>query len=301
MKFNYVQIGSKNYRKLADFYIKVLDFKEVKKNEYLKNKEGVILTAPGFSDDNPIYFGIVKAEKGTNAKINDIGYAHTCYETVDVKACVKRLLKYGGSFQSTLKYPKLNPCVYCKDPEGNVVEFHIPFPSPDTKLFLTISSLLGLKHDKGIRKELGNSGIKFIHVNMISNDWTKLSSFYKNVFGATDFGKLKDHSGAYKEKVIGIKNVHVIGHHILLPNYYLSYPTFEVFTYLIKGRSEACDDDSLGINAIGLETTDLDKDIELIEKSGGNLIKKNDDLTVMSDIQGGIIYLKNACTANELT
>lgn len=293
MKFNYVQIGSINYRKLADFYIKVLDFKETTKNEYLEGREGILLLAPGFDDDNPIYFGIVKAEDGDNAKINDIGYAHTCYETVDVKACVKRLLKYGGSFQSTLTFPKLNPCVYCKDPDGNVVEFHIPFSSPDAKLGLTVSSLLGLKHDKGVRKELGKSGIKFIHVNMISEDWNKLCDFYKEITDATDFGKLKDHSGGYKEKVIGIKDVHVVGHHILLPNYKLSYPTFEIFTYSIKGRNKPCSDSSIGINAIGYETNNLDEDIKLIEKAGGKFIKKDDKLAIMSDIQDAIFYLKN--------
>lgn len=285
MKFKYVQIGSKDYKRLASFYTNVLNFKEAKNNEWLNTNEGILLEAPGFNDD-PLYLGIIKATEGDNAKINDKGYAHICFETTDVKRMVKRLKQYGGSFQSTLKCPTINPCVYCKDIDGNVVEFHIPFPSVDAKTSLTVSSLLGLKKDKDLKT------LKFIHVNMITDKWEDLTSFYEKTFDTTSFGKLKDHSGSYKEKVIGIKGVHVVGHHVLVPGYYNSYPTFEVFNYSIKGKDEPRSEKEIGINAIGFTSKDLENDINKIINAGGKLIEKTKDYVLMSDIQGSRIYLR---------
>lgn len=292
MKFKYVQIGAKDYKALADFYINALDFVKVDDDSWLDGKEGIVLQAPGFDDGNAVLFGFIPSTKGASAQINDKGFAHTCYETTDVKGAVKRLVKFGGGFQSTLKHPTINPCVYCKDPEGNVVEFHVPFPSPDAKIGVTVASLLGLKPDKAIRKGKGKSGMKFIHVNLITDDWTALCDYYKTVFGATDFGNLKDHSGGYKEKVIGVAGVHVIGHHILLPDYKASYPTLEIFTYSIQGRKEVCDETALGINAIGFECTDLEKDLESIVNAGGKFFEKTNTLTIAGDLQGGRLLLK---------
>ncbi len=292
MKFKYVQIGAKDYKKLSEFYINVCFFKKAEDQSWLHGREGVVLKALGFEKDNPIYFGFVPASKGNVAQINDVGFAHTCYETVDVCAFIKRLKKFGGSFQSTLKNPEKKPCVYCKDIEGNVVEFHIPFPSKEAKIGLTISSLLGWKKDKAAREDVGESSIKFIHVNMISEDWRSLCDFYNNCLGSTDFGKLKDHSGAFKEKVIGIKDVHVIGQHILIPDYKLSYPTFEIFTYSIKGRKNPCDENSLGINQIGFESKDFKKDLETWAKFGGKILNKNSDFIEMEDIQSDKILIR---------
>lgn len=293
MKLSYVQIGCRNYKRLADFYKRVCDFKDSNDNSWLRGQEGVVLEACGIDDDKTIYFGFVPGTTGTSAKINDIGFAHTCYETVDVKAAVKRLVKYGGTFQSTMKNPYNQPCVYCKDIEGNVVEFHIPFISKDTNAFVTITSLLHFRKDKEIKKESGNSKIKFIHVNIISEDYRSLCDYYNSVFASEDTGKLKDHSGKFKESVIGIKDVHVVGQHVLLPGFYASYPTLEIFTYNIKGRTKPCDLNSLGINVIGFDSFNIKKDLRAIVKNGGKIIKEDEEFNVVFDKQEDYLIIRN--------
>jgi len=292
MLFNYVQIGTKDVNRLVDFYIKALDFKVSDDKEYLNGEEGVVLEAPGFKD-NKVLFGFVKRTKGKAREINDRGYAHIAFETVDVEACVNRLVKYGGTFQSTLENPSKKPCVYCKDIDGNIVEFHIPFPSKDASVFETLVCLAHLKHDKGVRKELGHSNLKFIHVNMITEDYRKLLDSYNASFGSTDTGKIKDHSGTFKENVIGVKGVHVLGKHVLLPGFFKSYPTFEVFQYSIKGDDKVIGLDNLGINAIGFKSDNLEQDIELITKNGGRFVENiNDNLVLVEDMQGSKIFLR---------
>jgi len=294
MKFSYVQIGARDLDKLTYFYEKVLDFKKYDDNSWLNGQEGVVMAAPGFSDDKKVLFGFVKSNKGDNRKINDKGYAHICFETVDVEGAINRLKKYGGSFQSTLEDPEKQPCVYCKDIEGNIVEFHIPFPSKDSSIINTLLCLLHLKKDKGIRNETGKSGLRFIHVNIITEDpWRDFCDHYNSLFNCEDTGKIKDHSGEFKENVIGVKGVHVLGKHVLLPGFYLSYPTVEIFEYSIKGKNVVPEFDDIGLNAIGFISNDFDKDKEHFIKNGGNFVKDlNDNMILMQDKQGDLIILK---------
>ncbi|MCQ2409373.1 MAG: VOC family protein [Clostridia bacterium] len=292
MRFSYVQIGAKDIDKLTAFYEKVCDFKKTDDKKWLNGQDGVVMEAPGFSSDSKVLFGFVKSDKGEARKINDRGYAHICFETVDMKGAISRLKKYGGSFQSTMDNPLKAPCVYCKDIEGNIVEFHIPFPSKDASIGKTLTSLLGLKKDKGIRNETGNTDLKFIHVNIITEDWRGLCDHFNTMFGSEDTGKIKDHSGSFKEGVIGVPGVHVIGKHILLPGFYLSYPTVEIFEYSIKGKDTVPQLDEIGLSAIGFKSDDLDKDKDIIIKNGGAFVKDlGEGSLLMKDKQGDLVIL----------
>ena len=283
--FAYVQIGAKNVEALSDFYRKALDFVPAHKDEWLGGKKGKTFYCPGFEDGLAPVFGIVEAEKGAASKINDVGFAHICFETRNVKAALRRFIKCGGSFVSTLKLPKLNPCVYCADPEGNIVEFHIPFPAEGTfkEKAVMAGSLLGLMADKSLR---------FIHVNIISDDWKRTIGFYESICDSEWFGTMKDHSGGYKSKVIGIEGVHVIGQHLLLKGLGKGYPTLEIFTYSIPGKQEVCDDTELGINAVGFKARDPAALADAIEKAGGRVLERRDDCILAADDQNGRIYIR---------
>lgn len=286
MKFSYVQIGCRDCRALADFYINALDFQPCDASEWLLGKEGITLRAPGFEDPAmaPV-FGFVPAAEGSSAKINDAGYAHVCFETTSVKAAVKRLVKNGGGFVSTMKNPQIHPCVYCKDPEGNVVEFHIPFPSGTEKgeKARLVGSLLGL---------VPNSGLKFIHVNVITSDWEKMIAFYQAITPCRKFGKLKDHQGSYKSQVIGIPDVHVVGQHILMEGFCSSWPTFEVFSYSIPGRAEPCSEKAAGLNLIGFSSDHVEDDAAMVAEAGGKILSLQNGTALAEDLQGGRILIR---------
>ncbi len=291
--FSYVQIGAKNSEALADFYIKTLGFSKSSEKQWLPG-EGRVLTAPGYDKEHAITFGFVPAFKGSNAQINDAGYAHICFETTDVRGAVKRFLKYGGSFQSTLANAEKQPCVYMKDPEGNIVEFHVPFPGVATSAGKTIASILGLLPDRSIRSENPEkkSSLKFIHVNFITENWQKLCDYYKSVLGAADYGKLKDHQGKYKSGVIGVPEVNVVGRHILLPGLEKDYPTFEIFTYSVKGRQTVAESDSLGINLIGFTTESLKSSADDFVSAGGKLVSEKEDCASVLDPDGNRIIIR---------
>ncbi len=293
-RFSYVQIGARDPRALAEFYKKAVGFKDAEDNSFLMGKEGVCLTAPGFPEGGGPVFGFVPAATGDNSGINDCGFAHTCYETRDVKGAVRNFIKCGGSFWSTMKKPEIHPCVYCKDPEGNVVEFHIPFPATGafSEKLVMAGSLLGLMPDKRLRRGDTSEAVRFIHVNIICPDWEKMCGFYDDVFGCSYFGKLKDHSGGYKEQVIGIKGVHVLGQHILLPGFHADYPTLEIFTYSVPGRPHPCCEEEIGINMIGFTCEDREKTAEDILAHGGTVNYAKDGMIMAGDLQNGRIMLR---------
>ena len=293
-RFSYVQIGAKDPTALAAFYVKAMGFVPCEDKSWLRGKEGICLTAPGFEAGNAPVFGFISANGGDSACINDAGFAHTCYETKDVKAAVRNLLKCGGSIHSTMKHPENHPCVYCKDPEGNVVEFHIPFPADQSlgAYAKTAGSLLGLMPEKNLRRGDATGAIKFIHVNLICPDWEKLCSFYRDVFGCVNTGKQKDHEGNYKEQVIGVPGVHVVGHHILLPGFAKDYPTLEIFTYSVPGRELPCDENAMGINCIGFTCDDVANTAKAITAAGGVLNEVTSNYTLAGDIQNGRILLR---------
>lgn len=283
-RFAYVQIGAKNVEALSEFYMKALDFVPANRDEWLCGKNGRTFYCPGFEYGLAPVFGIVEAENGAASKINDVGFAHICFETRNVKAALRRFIKCGGTFVSTLKLPKINPCVYCADPEGNIVEFHIPFPAEGTfkEKAVMAGSLLGLMADKSLR---------FIHVNIISEDWKKTIGFYGSICDSEWFGTLKDHSGGYKSKVIGIDGVHVVGQHLLLKGLGKGFPTLEIFSYSVPGKQEVCDETELGINAIGFATEDRSLLADAIVKAGGSVIESTPDRILAADDQNGRIYI----------
>lgn len=293
-RFSYVQIGAKDYKALAEFYAKAMGFVSCEDRGWLCGKEGICLAAPGFKNGNGPVFGFVPASDGNAAHINDAGFAHTCFETTDVKGAVKHFIRCGGTIHSTMKHPEQHPCVYCKDPEGNVVEFHIPFPSESSigAYLKTAGSLLGLMPEKNLRQGDAAGVLTFIHVNLICPDWEKLCGFYRTVFDCVNSGKQKDHQGRYKEQVIGVPGVHVAGQHVLLPGFQKDYPTLEIFTYSVPGRKQPCDENACGINCIGFSCEHPEAVAEQITSAGGFVNDRKESHILAGDLQNGRILLR---------
>jgi len=81
--------------------------------------------------------------------------------------------------------------------------------------------------------------MKYIHTNIVSKDWQKLSKFYQDVFQCRPILPQRDYSGEFIETVVGIPGVHVVGEHLALPGYgNADEPTLEIFTYSIPGKQE---------------------------------------------------------------
>jgi predicted enzyme related to lactoylglutathione lyase len=142
MKYIHTNIIARDWRKLADFYIKVFGCKEVYTKRNLKGKwidkgtgidnvhiEGVHLKLPGYGDDGPTLeiFQYNHSVPQELKRINQEGLGHIAFRVEDVQKTLNEVIKAGGGKLSNIinQYiPKIGEItfVYVKDPEGNFIE-----------------------------------------------------------------------------------------------------------------------------------------------------------------------------------
>jgi len=72
---------------------------------------------------------------------------------------------------------------------------------------------------------------KYVHTNLIAEDWQALSSFYQQVFGCIPVPPERDLQGDKLEAGTGIPGAHLRGVHLRLPGWGETGPTLEIFTY----------------------------------------------------------------------
>jgi predicted enzyme related to lactoylglutathione lyase len=80
---------------------------------------------------------------------------------------------------------------------------------------------------------------RFVHVNVVAQDWKKLARFYEHVFGCAIVPPERDLSGQWLEDVTAVRGARIRGAHLRLPGYEGEGPTLEIFQYTPElGRRE---------------------------------------------------------------
>ncbi|MBU1013887.1 MAG: VOC family protein [Bacteroidetes bacterium] len=142
MKFVHVNIISKDWKKLADFYTKVFECVSLWPERDLSGDwmdkatsikdvhiNGVHLRLPGFEVGSPT-LEIFQYDNNSSPhpkKINTEGLAHLAFRVDDVQVILKRALANGGSQVGDLINKEIKGLgtitfVYINDPEGNIIE-----------------------------------------------------------------------------------------------------------------------------------------------------------------------------------
>ncbi|MBN1968882.1 MAG: VOC family protein [Candidatus Delongbacteria bacterium] len=115
--------------------------------------------------------------------------------------------------------------------------------------------------------------MKYVHTNIISKDWKRLSDFYIKVFECKPVPPERDLFGDWLEKGTGVKNAALKGMHLLLPGCGKDGPTLEIFQYsenLNKALPAAANREGFGHIAFKVE--DVNKTLsEMIENGGKKL------------------------------
>jgi predicted enzyme related to lactoylglutathione lyase len=142
MKYVHTNLIAKDWKKLAEFYIKVFGCTKVLPERILKGQwidtvtgvdavhiEGVHLKLPGYGNNGPTLeiFQYNKYETVTSQKINRQGLAHIAFSVDDVDKCLKAVLSEGGGklgnvIKNNIPGVGTITIVYAKDPEGNFIE-----------------------------------------------------------------------------------------------------------------------------------------------------------------------------------
>lgn len=141
-KYRHTNIVAEDWRKVADFYERVLGCKPVpperaSSGQWVERSTGVPgaevrgihLRLPGFGDDGPTLeiFEYNNAVKREQTAINRPGFAHIAFEVDDVEAAQDEVLAAGGGCVGDLVTAEITNTgtitfVYMTDPEGNIIE-----------------------------------------------------------------------------------------------------------------------------------------------------------------------------------
>ena len=73
--------------------------------------------------------------------------------------------------------------------------------------------------------------IKYVHTNIIAQDWQRLAKFYEEVFGCKPVPPQRDQSGDWLERGTGVSGAHLRGMHLRMPGWGENGPTLEIFQY----------------------------------------------------------------------
>ena len=72
---------------------------------------------------------------------------------------------------------------------------------------------------------------RYVHTNLVAEDWCSLAGFYQRVFGCVPVPPERDFRGEKLEAGTGLPGAHLRGVHLRLPGYGETGPTLEVFEY----------------------------------------------------------------------
>ena len=80
-------------------------------------------------------------------------------------------------------------------------------------------------------KTLQSGIMKYVHTNIIAENWEALAEFYIKVFDCHPVPPVRDQEGDWLDKGLGLSKAHLQGIHLRLPGYGDNGPTLEIYSY----------------------------------------------------------------------
>ncbi len=142
IRFGHTNLITDDWKKLADFYIKVFDCQPLYPERDLAGEwldqataipnarlKGIHLTLPGYADNAPTLeiFQYAENVDSTPPPSNRKGFGHIAFQVDDVQEVLERLLASGGSKVGEIVTTDIADAgritfVYARDIDGNIVE-----------------------------------------------------------------------------------------------------------------------------------------------------------------------------------
>lgn len=113
---------------------------------------------------------------------------------------------------------------------------------------------------------------KYVHTNIIAQDWQRLAQFYQEVFGCVPVPPERNLSGPDMDALTGLSGAHLRGMHLRLPGYGDSGPTLEIFSYAIVEERPTTAINRPGFAHIAFAVDDVDQAREVVLAAGGGEI-----------------------------
>jgi predicted enzyme related to lactoylglutathione lyase len=143
---------------------------------------------------------------------------------------------------------------------------------------------------------------KFVHVNLIAQDWRRLAEFYQRVFGCTPIPPERALWGEWLEDSTQLSGAQIRGVHLRLPGYGDNGPTLEIFQYNMQEERQKTAVNRPGFGHIAFPVHDVDAARDAVLEAGGDAVGKIVSTQIpgagtitfvyMTDPEGNIIELQ---------
>lgn len=115
---------------------------------------------------------------------------------------------------------------------------------------------------------------RFVHTNLIAQDWKKLARFYEQVFGCTPILPERELTGRWLEEGTGVADAQVCGMHLRLPGYGDDGPTLEIFQYNRQEERPKTASNRPGFAHIAFAVDDVESARDAVLAAGGGVVGK---------------------------
>lgn len=113
---------------------------------------------------------------------------------------------------------------------------------------------------------------KYVHTNLVAEDWRSLAAFYQQVFGCIPVPPERDFEGDKLSAGTGIPGAHLRGAHLRLPGYGDDGPTLEIFNYnILEPRSQTAVNRP-GFGHIAFSVNDVATARNVVLEAGGRAV-----------------------------
>ena len=126
---------------------------------------------------------------------------------------------------------------------------------------------------------------KYVHTNLIAQDWKRLSDFYSNVFGCSIVPPERDYQGEALDVGTGLKGARLRGVHLRLQGYEGNGPTLEIYSYDSMESHPGTTVNRPGFGHIAFEVEDVRTAAEAVKSHGGNNVGEIVTLTTKTGAQ----------------
>jgi catechol 2,3-dioxygenase-like lactoylglutathione lyase family enzyme len=113
---------------------------------------------------------------------------------------------------------------------------------------------------------------RFVHTNLIAQDWRELARFYEQIFGCEPVPPKRKLEGEWLEAATGVPGAQIQGIHLRLPGYGGQGPTLEVFQYNRQEDARETAVNRPGLGHIAFAVDDVEAAVDAVLAAGGRTV-----------------------------
>lgn len=115
-------------------------------------------------------------------------------------------------------------------------------------------------------------GARYVHTNLIAQDWRELAGFYQRIFGCIPVPPERDYEGERLDAASGVPGAHMRGMHLRLPGFGEEGPTLEILNYNVLAERPATAANRPGFGHIAFAVDDVPAAQVAVLEAGGRAV-----------------------------